>query len=84
MQHSFPTNFSDLRLSIGVSWIQPSKEPILKKKLAKRIDMLKSLSTKFESKYGPSDPLVRDIAEEIQTLRAKEAENNSALLRGRR
>lgn len=64
--------------------MQPSKGPKLKKKLGKHIGMLEGLAAKFEAKYGPSDPLVRDIAEEIQTLRAKDAENNSELLRGRR
>lgn len=43
---------------------------LYEKKLAKRIDRLESLCAKLEAKYGESDDLVRELGQEIQSLRA--------------
>ena len=46
----------------------------MKKKLAKRIELLDRLRTDMESKYGPEDVLVLDLVQEIKSLHAKSSE----------
>ena len=43
----------------------------MKKKLARRIDLLDSLRADMESKYGASDAIVLDLAQEIKSLQSK-------------
>lgn len=46
----------------------------MKKKLAMRIDLLERLRAEMESKYGASDAIVLDLAQEIKSLQSKSSD----------
>jgi hypothetical protein len=46
----------------------------VKKKLAMRIDLLERLRAEMESKYGASDAIVLDLAQEIKSLQSKSSD----------
>jgi hypothetical protein len=48
----------------------------VKKKLAMRIDLLERLHAEMESKYGASDAIVLDLAQEIKVLLTKRSEKH--------